>query len=732
MANVFGLVSLLAISSFKQSDTPLMGFSPAASREQLALESRFDGAIIQKDLPIWLKRLSAKPHHVGSPYGLENANFLVGLFKSWGFDAEIEKFYVLFPSPKERLLEMPGYRAKLHEPAIKEDSTSKAPGGLPTYNAYSPDGDVTGKLVYVNYGMPADYEVLEKEGISVKGKIVIARYGGGWRGIKPKVASEHGAIGCLIYSDPKDDGYFQGDVYPKGAYRNENGVQRGSIADMPLYPGDPLTPGIGATKDAKRIPIKDAITIAKIPTLPISYGDALPLLKTLQGPVAPGDWRGALPITYHIGEGNTNVHLKLKFNWDIVEARDVVAKIKGSDLPDEWVIRGNHYDGWVTGAEDPLSGAIALLAEEKALGSLVATGWKPRRTMIYCLWDGEEPGLLGSTEWVETHIDELRTKAVCYLNTDSIGRGFFNVGGSHSLEKFINQVERSVLDPETGATLAQRAKANQIVAAGVAAKKELRSKQDIPIGALGSGSDFSSFLQHVGIASFDMGFGGESGGGIYHSTYDSFDWFSRFDDPKFQYGVTTAQVAGHTMLRLANAEVLPFDFANLAETIEKYAKELPTIIQTKKDEVEQFNMELGDGSLRLSQDPTKSKPQPVKKKDIPSIDFSALDKAVARLKTAAGTYVPAKAKPSLDLDALLIQSERALLGAGLPRRPWYRHAIYAPGFYTGYGVKTLPAIREALEQESWQEAREEIPHVAATIDKLSEIIESLVSVSAKS
>lgn len=727
---MLGLVSLLAFAAVGSTDEPLMGFSPDASRVQLALESKFDGLLVQKDLPVWLKQLSAKPHHVGSSYGLKNAEFTLGLFKSWGFDAQIERFYVLFPSPKERLLEMPGFHAKLHEPAIREDSTSRAPGGLPTYNAYSPDGDVTGKLVYVNYGMPTDYETLEREGVSVKGKIVIARYGGGWRGIKPKLAGEHGAIGCLIYSDPRDDGFFQGDVYPKGAYRNENGVQRGSIADMPVYPGDPLTPGVGATKDAKRIDIKNAITIAKIPTLPISYGDALPLLKTLKGPVAPADWRGALPITYHIGEGDVDVHLKLKFNWDIVEARDVIAKLKGNDLPDEWVIRGNHYDGWVMGAEDPLSGAIALLAEAKGIGELAKTGWRPKRTMIYCLWDGEEPGLLGSTEWVETHAEELSTKAVAYLNTDSIGRGYFNVGGSHSLEKFVNQVERSVMDPESKLTLAQRAKDRQIIGAGVAEKKELRAKQDMPLSALGSGSDFSSFLQHLGIASFDFGFGGEGGGGIYHSTYDSFDWFSRFDDPHFQYGVVTAEVAGHTMLRLADAEVLPFDFTNLADTIDKYAKELPKLVDTMRSENAEFNAELKDGTYQATVDPQHAKPTPKAKPEVPAIDFATLTKAVARLKVSATKYAAVAAKPSVELDAALIQTERSLLGDGLPRRPWYKHAIYAPGFFTGYGVKTLPAIREALEEHNWLEATTEMPKVAATLDKLSDAIDNAAKIAA--
>ena len=723
-----GFLPLLALATLPIADEPLMGFSPEHAKNQLAIESQFDQKLSRAELPVWLKRLSAKPHHVGSPYGLENANYALNLFKSWGFDAHLERFDVLFATPKVRILEMKGYTAKLAEPALKEDSTSTAPGGLPPYNCYSCDGDVKGKLVYVNYGMPKDYETLESLGISVKGRIVIARYGGGWRGIKPKVAAEHGAIGCLIYSDPKDDGYYQGEVYPYGPMRNPDGVQRGSVADMPVYPGDPLTPGIGAVKGAPRLAIKDAKTITKIPCLPISYGDALPLLRTLRGPVAPDDFRGALPITYHIGAGDTDVHLKLKFNWQLIEARDVIAKIPGSDLPDEWVIRGNHYDGWVMGAEDPLSGAVSLLEEAKGLGTLMKSGWRPRRTMIYCLWDGEEPGLLGSTEWVETHQDELSKKAVAYLNTDSNGRGFLGIGGSHSLEKFINQVERSVIDPETHIPVSERARAQKLVAANTEERKTLRTKKDMEIGALGSGSDYSSFLQHLGIASFDMGFGGENPGGIYHSTYDSYNWYTHFGDPTFQYGVTLAQVAGRTMMRLANADVLPFEFTHVSDTIDKFAQELPKLVDKMREDTSELNKEITDGTLKATYDPTKIKVLPKMKGEVPLLDFSELMKSLARLKTVAKSYesASADARPSVDLDAALIATERTLLGEGLPRRSWYRHMIYAPGFYTGYGVKTLPSIREAIEQRDWKEAKAEIPKVAAVIDHLSDAIEKAI------
>src|SRR6266550_2815716 len=397
----FTLALFLALGAVAQSGPasqprPLQGFLKEGADRQRALEKQFDSFLKKDEARDWIKRLSARPHHVGSPYGKENADFIAGLFRSWGYDTEIERFDVLFPTPKTRLLEMTSpekFTAKLEEPVLKEDATSgQKSEQLSTYNAYSINGDVTGQLVYVNYGVPQDYEALERRGIDVKGKIVIARYGGSWRGIKPKVAAEHGAIGCIIYSDPRDDGYFQGDVYPKGAYRNDVGAQRGSVMDMPVHPGDPLTPGVGATKNAKRLDIKDVDVLTKIPVLPISYSDALPLLRALGGPIAPPDWRGALPITYHLGAGPARVHMKLAFNWNIVPAYDVVARLQGSERGEQWIMRGNHSDAWVNGAQDPISGLVAELEEARALGALYKQGWRPKRTIIYAAWDGEEEG----------------------------------------------------------------------------------------------------------------------------------------------------------------------------------------------------------------------------------------------------------------------------------------------------------------------------------------------------
>ena len=501
--------------------SPLPGFTPTSARGERALESEFDSYLNRDELNEWLKQLSSHPHHIGSPQGKKNAEYLAGLFRSWGYETAIEEFNVLFPTPKTRLLEMtaPGkYTAKLSEPPVNGDSTSyQTDEQLPTYNAYSIDGDVTGELVYVNYGVPKDYEELEHRGIDVKGKIVISRYGGSWRGIKPKVAAEHGAVGCIIYSDPRDDGYAEGDVYPKGAYRNEWGVQRGSVADMPLYSGDPSTPFVGAVKGVKHLSVRESRTITKIPVLPISYGDALPMLQALGGPVAPEEWRGSLPTTYHLGPGPATVHLNVEFNWALVPAYDVIARLRGNDRPDEWIIRGNHHDGWVNGAEDPLSGLVALLAEAKAVGKLAGNGWKPKRTMIYAAWDGEEPGLLGSTEWAETHADELRDHAAVYINTDGNGRGFLGMSGSHTLEQFINSVARDVPDPQTHVSVFERAKAQRIVNASGEEKKETRDRANLRIGALGSGSDYTPFLQHLGIAALSLGYGGEDGGGSFNS-----------------------------------------------------------------------------------------------------------------------------------------------------------------------------------------------------------------------
>ena len=721
-------------SARPQQGKPMSGFSDARAGRQRALEARYDALLRKENLREWMRRLSARPHHVGSAHGRDNAEFMAGLFRSWGYDAQIETFDVLFPVPKVRVLELTAperYTARLSEPPLKEDATSgQTSEQLPVYNAYSVDGDVTGQLVYVNYGVPRDYEELERRGVDVKGKIVLARYGGSWRGIKPKVAAERGALGCLIYSDPRDDGYFQGDVYPKGPYRNEWGAQRGSVADMPLFPGDPLTPGVGSVKGAKRLALKEAPTLTKIPVLPISYGDALPLLRALGGPVAPAAWRGALPVTYHLGPGPATVRLKLEFNWETKPIHNVIARLKGSERADEWVVRGNHHDAWVNGADDPVSGMVVLLEEARAVGELAKAGWRPKRTIVYCAWDGEEPGLLGSTEWAETHAEELRRKAVVYVNTDSNGRGFLGVGGSHTLEKFVNEVARDVVDPQKKISVWERARAQILVHGGADERREARERADMRIGALGSGSDYTPFLQHLGIASLNIGFGGEDGGGSYHSAYDSFDHYTRFGDPGFDYGVALAQVNGRVVLRFAEADTLPFEFGNFDDTVARYVQEVTRLVETTRNDIAERNRMLAEGTYKAVYDPTQTYVLPREETLPPAPDLAPLQRALGKLQESAKSYGAAYDSPDVRarltsstetqtrLDRILMSFERSMTReAGLPRRPWFKHQVYAPGFYTGYGVKTLPGVREAVEQHNWAEAVEQVGLTAAALER---------------
>jgi N-acetylated-alpha-linked acidic dipeptidase len=734
------LALIAAISSFSSSfaQAPMLGFPSAAATSQRALEARFDAALRAENLRDWNKRLSARPHHLGSAYNKENADFIAAQFRSWGYDTKLEEFHVLFPTPKTRIVQMTAperFTLKLNEPPVEGDTTSKQQSEqLPSYNAYSIDGDVTGPLVYVNYGVPADYEELERRGISVKGRIVIARYGGSWRGIKPKVAAENGAIGCIIYSDPRNDGYYQGDTYPKGAWRGELGVQRGSVMDMPLFPGDPLTKGTGATKGARRIPIAGAPTLTKIPVLPISYADALPLLRNLDGDVVPESWRGALPITYHFGGRTPTVRLKLEFNWDIKPIHNVIATLRGSERPDQWIIRGNHRDAWVNGAEDPISGLVAMMEEARAISELSKTGWRPKRTIVYAAWDAEEQGLIGSTEWAELHADELRSKAAVYINTDSNGRGFLGMGGSHTLEKFINEVGREVEDPQTKLTVWERARANQIVNGSASARKEAQERADLRIYPLGSGSDYTPFLQHLGIASLNIGFGGEDGGGSYHSIYDSFDHYSRFGDPGFVYGIALAKVCGRATLRLANAEVLPFEFTSFAETVNQYASEVTRLLETMREDTKFTNGTISSGQWLAVQDPKDKLAAPKLKDAVPHLNFAPLQNALVKLQLSATRFQkaskerPVSREKQAELDRLLYSTERSLTRqAGLPRRDWFRHHIYAPGFYTGYGVKTLPGIREAIEQRDWKEAEQQIVIAALVIEQFAAVIDDAIS-----
>ncbi len=720
----------------------LDGYSQSASATEQSWETKFRDLPQPDHIRENMRVLSAQPHHVGSPYDKQNAEWMLAQFKSWGWQAQIENFYVLFPTPKERLVQLldaagkPVFTASLQEPPIAVDPTSSQTAEqLPTYNAYSADGNVTGPLVYVNYGTRDDYDELDRMGISVKGAIVIARYGAAWRGIKPKVAAEHGAIGCIIYSDPADDGYGVSDSYPKGGGRPAAGVQRGGVNDTD-FPGDPLTPGIGATKDAKRMDRKDSPIITKIPVLPISYADATPLLKSIDGRVVPSKWRGALPITYHVGPSTASkVHLKMFSNWDMKTLYDVIARIPGSTLPDEWVIRGNHHDAWVNGASDPISGMSAELEEARAMGELLKQGWRPKRTIIYCAWDGEEPGLLGSTEWAETHADELRQHAVMYLNSDGNGRGYFFAGGTHGLEHFIDSIAAQVVDPEKNIPVTERTRLRQIAQATPARRAVLRSHSDLPIRALGDGSDYVSFMDFVGIPSLDIGFGGEDHGSQYHSIYDDFYWYTHFEDTTFVYGRALAQVAGSAVLRMADAELLPYNFNNTAETVKTYVDQVQQLLKTEQDKVAETNREIQEGVFRATSDPKEPIAGPKQEQLPPFLNFAPLQNGSLALTDAAQAYEAAVAKlesgqgtaldaPAIDtVNQQLMQTERALfLAKGLPGRWYFKHQLYAPGAYTGYGVKTLPAVRESIEQHKWDVAAQATVDVGGVLQKEAETI----------
>ncbi len=725
------LLPLFAFTPKPLDDDPILVFSEQGAAKQRALESEFESHLTPENLRTWMKKMTERPHHVGSAFTGEKVKYMADLFKSWGYDVEVEEFTVLFPTPKTRVVELVAphtFKAKLEVPELRGEISDQARKEiLPGYNAYSADGDVTAELVYVNQGIPQDYEDLERMGIDVKGKIVIARYGGSWRGIKPKVAAEHGAIGCILYSDPRDDGYMQGDVYPEGPFRPGRGVQRGSVADMPQFPGDPLTPGVGSKPDTERLEISAAPTLMKIPVLPISYDDALPLLEALAGPVAPANWRGALPITYHVGPGPAKVHVKLEFDWKLETAYNVIARLEGSEFPDQWVMRGNHHDAWVFGAADPISGMVSLMEEARAIGELTKTGWRPKRTIVYAGWDAEEPGLLGSTEWVEYHAAELQDKLAIYINTDGNGRGFLGAGGSHTLERFINEVGRAVTDPQTGVSVSDRARARRRVNGDAEAERKA-----LRISPLGSGSDYTPFLQHLGIASLNLGFGGESSGGGYHSAFDAFDHYTRFGDPDFAYGATLANVTGRAVLRFANAEVLPYSFSGYVDNVKGYAKEVMELADKMRSDTEKENKLIESKAYTLTADPTKTYIPPSPKTEVPFFNFAPLQNALAKLGDAANAYDAALAKQGSDLSVekqemlneLLMGVEQLMTREqGLPRRPWFKHQIYAPGFYTGYGVKTLPGVREALEQRDWDEASEQIDIVAATLDRVTGAIE---------
>jgi N-acetylated-alpha-linked acidic dipeptidase len=707
-----GAVLLIPPAIHSQQQPGIRGFTLNGANTERTLERQFRAVPSPEKLREYMRAITEEPHHAGSPGSRKVAEYILAAFKAWGLDASIEMTEALLPFPTERVVELVAperFVLALKEPAVEADKDSGDAGQLPTFNAYSADGDVTADLVYVNYGVPEDYEQLRKLNVDVKGKIVLARYGRSWRGIKPKVAWEHGAVGCIIYSDPRDDGFFQGDSYAEGAWRPEQGVQRGSVIDMPIHPGDPLTPGWGAEAGGRKLSRSEAVTLLKIPVLPISYADALPLLRNLKGVVAPEAWRGGLPLTYHVGAGPAKVHLKLAFDWQVRPLYNVIVRIPGAQFPDEWIIEGNHHDAWVNGASDPTSGNVALMETARGLAELLKSGWRPKRTIVLASWDGEEWGLMGSTEWAEKHQDELRQKAVAYINSDSTGKGWLGMSGSHSLQAFVNEVARDVDDPRgSGKSVIEAKRVRLAEQAKTTAERDLiRSRHDVPIDALGSGSDYTVFLDYLQIASLDLGFGGEDGGGVYHSIYDSFYWYTNFSDGKFVHGVALSQTIGTALLRLANADVLPFEFRGTADTLRQYVDEIDKLAATAA-----ASEGTPSTGKKLDLDPIRGALGKLSKA------ADAYERAMAHLPNSGGN---ALAGPRLaELNRILYSTERAFRHeAGLPRRPWFKHLAYAPGLYTGYGVKTLPGIREGIEQEQWDEAAAFVPIVAGAINKLA-------------
>ena len=698
------LVVTIALSSSSAptaQSRSIRGFPDDAVAAQRQREEQFRKVPDSARLKEYMEAIAGDPHVAGQPSSKRVADYVLGKFKSFGLDANIETFEAMMPWPIETTVEVTGpekYSLKVKEPVLAEDPDSG--DQTPLYNAYSSDGNVTGEVVYVNYGMPADYDKLKDLGVDVKGKIVIARYGAGWRGIKPKVAYEHGAIGCLIYSDPRDDGYYAGDVYPVGPYRPEFGAQRGSVMDMPVHAGDPLTPGWGSEPGGKKNRIEDSQTILKIPVLPISYGDALPILRQLKGKVVPNDWKGALPITYHVGPGPAQVHMNLKFEWKNRPLYDVIVRIPGSTRPDEWIIYGNHHDAWVSGADDPTSGAVSLMETARGLGEMLKTGWRPSRTIILALWDGEEWGLLGSTEWAEKHDAELKQKAAVYINSDGTGKGWLNAGGSHGLQQFMNEAAKEVMDPRTGKPIFEEARKHAVASEPEADRKAAEADPSLRLSPLGSGSDFTPFLQHLTLSALSIGFGGESPGGVYHSAYDTVKWYQTFSDGDYSYGRTLSQLAGTLLMRLGDAPVLPFQFGDTADTLLRYVVELEKLAADKKDS--KVDMK----PVRVAVESLKAAAQ-------------EFEKAYANVGKANTQTLLAK-RELQQINKLLLTSEQKLGNSdGLPRRDWFKHQIYAPGFYTGYGVKTMPQIREGLEEGRFTEAQGGVRTVSAAINALA-------------
>ncbi|MFN2455195.1 MAG: M28 family metallopeptidase [Pyrinomonadaceae bacterium] len=723
IAFVFASNTLFAQSSSTNTQG-IDGFAPNEAAQQRRFEEQFRAVPKPASAREHLRRLTAEPHVAGSMEDYKTAVYVRDQLRGYGIAAEMEEYQVLLPLPKQpSVVEMVAprrERLKVQEEVIAEDATSASRKIVPLFNGYSATGDVTAPLVYVNYGLPEDYDAVKKLGVDVKGKIVIARYGNSFRGVKAKVAEQNGAIGILIYSDPADDGYVKGDVYPKGPWRPSSSAQRGSVQYLFQYPGDPLTPGTPSIKGTQRLRMEDVTNIPRIPVQPISYGDARVLLQSLGGAVRPNGFQGGLPFAYHTGGGasDVRVHLKTDMDYQVRTIWNVVGRINGAAEADSWVIMGNHRDAWTFGAVDPNSGTSALLEAARGFGQMLKAGWSPRRTILLCSWDAEEYGLIGSTEWAEQHADELQKKAVAYLNVDvAVSGANFGASSVPSMWKLIRGAARDVRDPKTGKSIYQvwqdKSRESQPEPELTDPAKGTDTKiAEARIGALGSGSDFTPFLQHLGIASLDMGFGGDYG--VYHSAYDSFHWMEKFGDPSFEYHAAAAQLWGTIALRLAMASGLPFDYTDYATQIGEFLKETERTAAKRKLS-DSFDAKV----LREAVNDFAEEAARVDKRRRESI--VEFDKS--SLQTGKGNANPPAAQKLNRINEALVAAERALIDSrGLRGRAWYTHQIYAPGFYTGYAAQPLPDLRQAIDDRNPSNAREAAERITEAIRRATDTL----------
>lgn len=707
--------------SSEAAPAALDGFTTSESLAERQLEDRFRAVPTPASAREHLRTLTREPHVAGTPEDYQTALYVRDQLRKFGIAAELKEYQVLLPYPKRpTVLELVAPRRQrlaLQEAALPADPSSSHAKIIPLFNGYSASGDVTAPLVYVNYGLPDDYAALKKIKVDVRGKIVIARYGRSFRGVKAKVAEENGAVGLIIYSDPADDGYAQGDVYPNGPWRPETSAQRGSVLYLFQYPGDPLTPGKPAVTGTTRLKQDDpALNIPRIPVQPISYGDARRLLEPLHGPVRPAGFQGGLPFAYHVGgTEDVRVHLKTEMDFQIRTIWNVIGRIEGAEEKDRWVVLGNHRDAWTFGAVDPNSGTTAMLELARGFGELLKTKWRPRRTIIFGSWDGEEHGLIGSTEWVEENAAELREKAVAYLNMDSAVSGAnFGASSVPTLWKLIRGAARDVRDPKTGKSVYQAWQDRTREARPEAELTDAGAGTDTPIAearinALGSGSDYTPFLQHIGITSLDMGFGGDYG--VYHSAYDSFNWMSKFGDPGFVYHVAAAQIWGTLALRLANARALPFDYADYAGELRDFINETQKTAARRKLADDFDARALLDAVKDLSDEAARSQ----------SRRTQLLEEIESRLR--AGDKEPRASMPLKRINDSLIAAERALTDErGLRNRAWYRHQIYAPGLYTGYAAQPLPDLRQAIDDRNTVNAREAAVRITEAIRRAVNVL----------